>query len=497
MTEKFSPDKEQAAEDFETVYCFHVFNLSNFPKLTAEVLKSSGLPTQFDVPLKRLAGAFQVEWTALKQEFFDIGSIALSRIKEMQSENLDAWVWALARAASSFASRQRHPVSNLEVVLAEYACMSSSDSVIERDFSRMKWLLSEQQLNASTMVESDFLMLAVSDPSHDKRVIQVAGQVWQELYSSARSRPNSRFDKGVARLKAAGQPDEDLTPEKPTEGQFKKRRRGKFGCPDLSAAVPASSSEAWTEGHDKEVTFNAKKQLNRLFEAVRSGSVDAAELPVPVLEECVAHFRTVESNLHKREQAERRLASRLKNIQPLEEELMGLRAFVPDAVRTPQLDRDMESFNWHVNNELAEAQVLVYQFLDDGELPLHVAVAAALNGAWPTTPAMSTWVKLQRAGRTRRKVFCTNSFKTANPEVMSVLHHLAGHAGPNFQLIHSFEEFAVAKNVAEHRKVSASVIALHAEHEAPIFDGINHAFKLEGFKEFTFKIDLNKSYFQQ
>lgn len=252
--------------DFEVVQCFSVFSLKDFPKMTSESIRQDGLPTVFDDAFHRLAGVFGVNATELKQEFFDIGSIALARFHDAGCANVEAWAWAMDATSASVASRRKHPVGNLELVVSEYACMSASDSVIERDFSRIKAILREQQLNGSEAWESDYIIIAQSDSEFDKDVVGLAKQVWQELYAPCRKRMKPRFDKGTVKTKVP-EKDDTLSPEKLTHGQFKKKRRMALPAGQAEDAVAACASSAWTEDHDKELAFNAKKQLVRVFES--------------------------------------------------------------------------------------------------------------------------------------------------------------------------------------------------------------------------------------
>ena len=199
--------------DFEVVQCFSVFSLKDFPKMTSESIRQDGLPTVFDDAFHRLAGVFGVNATELKQEFFDIGSIALARFHDAGCTNVGAWAWAMDATSASVASRRKHPVGNLELVMSEYACMSASDSVIERDFSRIKAILREQQLNGSEAWESDYIIIAQSDSEFDKDVVGLAKQVWQELYAPCRKRMKPRFDKGTVKTKVP-EKDDTLSPEK-------------------------------------------------------------------------------------------------------------------------------------------------------------------------------------------------------------------------------------------------------------------------------------------
>ena len=116
-----------------------------------DILKS-GRARQYDEQFKRLADTFQVDVAGLAREFWDHGSRAELEFKKAKISNQVAWSRALAKTSAA-AARARHPVINLQVALAEYVCISASDSIIEHDFSRIKKVLGEHRLNAKEDVD--------------------------------------------------------------------------------------------------------------------------------------------------------------------------------------------------------------------------------------------------------------------------------------------------------------------------------------------------------
>ena len=183
---------------FELVSSFSCFDMEQWPVQTPRDLMRHGRTTQYDEQLGRLGNAFNVDTPSLINEFFDLGDHAHAYFAtKNKCSNLDAWKWALA-STSLPAARKRHPAEHLQQVLAEYACMSASDSIIEHDFSRVKHLLGEQRLHLKEDVESDLIMVLLSDPSTDSDAIGHAQEVWRELYSPTRLRSEAaRSDKGT------------------------------------------------------------------------------------------------------------------------------------------------------------------------------------------------------------------------------------------------------------------------------------------------------------
>ena len=100
-------------------------------------------------------------------------------------------------STSSPAARKRHPAHYLELVVAAYAGLTSSDSIIERDFGRVKKLFGEHRLNCNDQTRSDLVIVLLSDPLDDKKLINTAKDVWAELYADVRRREGTRFDNVV------------------------------------------------------------------------------------------------------------------------------------------------------------------------------------------------------------------------------------------------------------------------------------------------------------
>ena len=69
----------------------------------------------------------------------------------------------------------RHPCDHLSTVLARYSSMTSSDSILERDFSRLQQLLNCHRLAADEASEEDICLLMLLDPESDDKVLQQAG----------------------------------------------------------------------------------------------------------------------------------------------------------------------------------------------------------------------------------------------------------------------------------------------------------------------------------
>ena len=114
------------------------------------------------------------------EQFWDNVPRAHARFKATGCSYMMAWKWSLDSTSKKDA-RLRHPSDALATALAEYACTSSSDSIIEHNFSRVKSALGENRLNGAPEYEENLVCMILSVPSNDKDLIENALKVWQEV----------------------------------------------------------------------------------------------------------------------------------------------------------------------------------------------------------------------------------------------------------------------------------------------------------------------------
>ncbi|CAE7510513.1 unnamed protein product [Symbiodinium sp. KB8] len=451
---------------FELISNFSIFNLSEW----ADDGMSSMRPAQAESCM-RLCSTFQVEHDAFLAEFRDIGRMAYAFHKSKECENLDAWVWAL-RSTSSKAARMRHPCDHLSTVLARYSSMTSSDSILERDFSRLQQLLNCHRLAADE-----------------------AADVWRELYPAARTREVPRFDKHVRRpcskRKAEGG-------GKPTEQEWvQKRRRAVGDLPQsLRNDVDVASLEdagIWTSKHDAELSFQNQKQLRRLFEALHSNTVQRPEVPEQVYDMYLKRYADKAKNMKDREAAELRLARTTRQTCPSEESLQGLSVWVRGSDRSAPLDSACDRRRWTLTVHLSEAEVIVTS--QPSCLPDSVLLAAGLNGAWVLTPTTvlrneGFALKFKPQPSTKRKVYISTLAQQEHPICTGIVR---AKASVRWVLLPDMEQFAVAKQAALNQNMGPSVVALIGDTEAASFEGVPHVYSLRGFLEFFCRIDPESS----
>ncbi len=482
--------------DYEVVSCFSCFDLSQWPKQPVDDLIRHGRTKQYDSRLARLASTFGVCEVGLRQEFWDYGSRAVLHFESTHCTNAAAWHWALS-GSSSLAARKRHPAANLAVVLAEYVCISASDSIIEHDFSRVKQLLGEHRLNAKEESESDMVTVLLSDPSYDSEVFTHASAVWRELYGDVRrtaQRP-TRTDKGSVRKVKT-----DDSPGVPSEKEWLKRRRTAVSA--LLTTPPAKTvrkeelgDDVWTRAHDKEVLFNTKKHAVNLYNALRSNTVKAHEVPAQVCVNSAAHFDKVTKTMVARENAETKLQRVVARNMPADAQLDGLRALVADDLRSVAFDDAAMHLGWTFVQEAKDARVFVVE--NPVGLSDETTLTVAMNAGWVMVPdnvvrRSGVCLKFHDALHTRRKVFMTDSFKTDHPSISAFLEFKV--QGTNsWSFIEDIGAFAVLKATATRQKSPATVIALIGDDEGAVFTNVAHCFTLAAFVQFACRIDKESS----
>ena len=72
----------------------------------------------------------------------------------------------------------------------------------------------------------------------------------------------------------------------------------------LKKLKPEDVADMWTPEHTKELNFNGKKQLHRVFEGLRSNIIKPEELPEEIVAWATDHFNTTKKNMVDRERRE-------------------------------------------------------------------------------------------------------------------------------------------------------------------------------------------------
>ncbi|CAK0889058.1 unnamed protein product [Prorocentrum cordatum] len=479
--------------DFEIISSFCCFDLNSWVDQTARDFRRHGRPKHFDESLGRIASSIGLSLEGLISEYFDSGRFARSHFLQKKSSNLEAWRWAL-RSTSSAASRKRHVASNLEMALVVYSCFTSSDSIIEHNFSRIQSFLGDQRLNAAETVESDTVVVLLSEPQFDDVVLERAKDTWKELYKSARDPTEARSDKGAPR------PAQQLElPTMPSEKGFLEKRRQSVA--DTVKAHPPSKAprvedlgDVWTDKHRREVAFNLEKQQIKMFESIRAGTVRPEEVTQDIMDKADEYFKKVGKNMVARERREKTLQQIAGREYPSRDELAGLKIWAEGDMRTPDMMGKIATMSMELVDDYTDAIVIITN--NPGQLPREISFAAGFIGAWIMQPSAfiterhGVSLKLKQYTKTRRAVFITEPFKVAHPAIVASIRK---HESSQFTFLPDIGKFAIEKDKAIRGQAAARVIALITEGERHIFANVQHVYNVDQCLKVAYQLDLHKS----
>ena len=192
--------------------------------------------------------------------------------------------------------------------------------------------------------------------------------------------------------------DDDTPPAKQTlsRAEWLKRRRQAVGealemTPPTKSMTPADVAETWTEHHNQELQFNANKQLERVFDGLRSKTISEDEVPEEVILQAAQHFAKIEKNMLARERKELQTKLTVAAEPPRREELQGLIAQVPESLRSPRLEDELASLSCRVSSDVSTIADM-YVVEDPAAIPMITKLAAALSGGW-IFPRQLCWEK--------------------------------------------------------------------------------------------------------
>ena len=108
--------------------------------------------------------------------------------------------------------------------------------------------------------------------------------------------------------------------------------------------------------------YTVARQDTKLYESMRAGVT--REVPHTLSRDAQLHFEHKEKLMITRERNEENMKQVVAKQYPSALTLEGLRAFVPDKLRNPILDKAMSILSWHVVTNVQDAEVFV---MDDPE----------------------------------------------------------------------------------------------------------------------------------
>ena len=193
----------------------------------------------------------QYDARALIEQWADFRPRAMHHRQQFGCSNVEAWRRALNEVMGRRETTSRHRGSELMKILAPYATISVSDSVIERSFSRADQRIPAQARSMTESSEGIRMTALAMKPEDLPDLMPGVKAVWSELYPSSRSGGFDRIDRGRNHNKTA-----PPTESNPTESAFIRKRRAAaclVATPGSASAVaPATaaeaivSSDAWT-----------------------------------------------------------------------------------------------------------------------------------------------------------------------------------------------------------------------------------------------------------
>ena len=432
----------------------------------------------------------------LMQQWADFQPRAVHHHNHSGCTNIEAWRRALSEVSTRRETNMRHPCDELLKVLAPYACISLSDSAIERSFSGADQRIPAQARSMTEGAESIRMTALAMKLEQVVDMMPKVMEVWGELYPQCRNGGFNRIDQGKARAVVAAQKNEKLT-----EREFIKRRRLAASSAIVAGAAldaPAAGSvavcgESWTPRHVAEGVFNRQKQHDRLIEAVVSSSLLHHEMDDALITEAIETLNKNSKNRAKRARREQKVTT--KGRIPRLEEFRGQRVFISDLGRTPDLDECISVYYWDVVN-METASLLVAPMVSEQMLQ-----CAMLNGAWVVHPDWASalrhgapyqrWaVKYCPATATKRLGWISPA---AQADAAATVRAAAAQPSSKWTIAASIDDWVVRKQVAKDQKNPSSVIALVSDAEEKSFEAVGHVFKVVRFFEFVGRLDREQT----
>jgi hypothetical protein len=452
--------------------------------------------------LSRLALVFGCDEVALRREFSDFRPMAIAiQQRGEKCSNLEAWRAAIQSTARADA-RRRHPCSQLQLALTRFAALLMSTSGIEHNFSAGKRVLGEQRNGAAEETEANLFFLLFASESSLAETLTRAQAVWKDLYPVSRSgQRRRRADQHVPRAK----PVADSSGGKLSERSFLRTRHAAVGealrkrqglSGDKDGNTEDGEDPFWTAGHRTERIFQQDKLRKRKIEHLQVHHLFPHEVDEHLCQESHEdQDRFVKASLA-RQRKRARIADALEPSPPTTAELVGQHVFIPDTLRTPEMQRRAHDLHWTFASREWDARLFISACpLSPGPL---VNWAVVLSGGWIlNVPAAlgcqrgAFLVKFRPALKTRRKVWVTEAFKLESPSRWDLIQHMLG--GGLWKLLHSLEEFAAAKDRAVATRNAATVVALASAEEARMYaNAVKHVMTGKQFLTFVAVVDRSR-----
>lgn len=253
--------------DYELFCSFKLFNLE-----CGGVIGPGSSNKGSDMALQRLAQAFNVEFAALKDQFYRLGPVAMQKKRDCPHIcNKIAWTEAVRSCHRHHETKRRWELDALLPTLWRYVGWTAATSGVEQNFSKALRSIGPQRGSLSPNREETAVRFAVYKPDEQEveHLINKARAIWAAHYGPPRHvEPRARCDRGTC--KASGSEN--------TETAWLNNRRSaaieagnKLGDAAALSIEAAEGRSGWTEGHDKEHTFQLKKRAKKELQALEDG----------------------------------------------------------------------------------------------------------------------------------------------------------------------------------------------------------------------------------
>ena len=498
-------EKVLAAEfpEFEAVAAMRVFDVSEscteLDSLGADDLRN--IPQHVAADLTRIAQTFDSDPVCLQMEWLDFRPRARWHAQQARCTNVVAWQKALKEVQNRRQTAERHPCQHLREMLAVYASICISDSVLERSFSQAASKIPAEARHVRSHTESIRMSLLALSESDILENVDLMKAIWTKYLPSSRSGAFDRIDRGRRQFSKREAPH--------TQGAFLKARReevvqAKAGRADLVTQPIMLEDGVWTEGHKKEQEFNDKKRKKRKIEALIAGSLLESEIDIGLLAESLAFQRTTEANRRQRHQREQRSVLDLSAGRvPTHCDMTDLRVHVADGRRSALMDARAIQLRWTWAVDPCTADL----FLTDmsgfaSQVPVVEMWVAALRGLWVIDASWAECeyhdfqgaaLKFVSALSTRRFIWISGDLTREHGPLCRVLTSCARGPDSKWTVVDDIEIWVQKKEELTNKRMAATAVAAVTPEEVEQYQGVPHVFQLADFFQFACRLDRQSS----
>ena len=322
---------------FDLLSCFSVLALSTSEsKLTAKLAAEQD--EQVLLHLKKLAQVFDVDLDALREEVGILRPIARRILLDTKCTTKAAWRQAFQKA-------QRHAekagegatFKAIRAVLLRHACFCASTSGVEQNFSSFDRLFGNQRLGSRSETEINIMKLMIDsqDKEEHDMVVQRARETWVRHFGLVRHHHEPRIDKGCARTSKLDSTGTVASMSRKRLREVEKLME-EFVDEDISE-MDIANLQGWSDGHAAELEFQQSKRRKIKVEALRDGHLVHEEMDMEVQADAEEQKKKDKQNRQRRVAKATRVLEETTARGLDKDEMRGMRIFMEDTVKTPEL----------------------------------------------------------------------------------------------------------------------------------------------------------------